>query len=64
MLSELDIGGVYVAPIAAYGVAAAPIAFGLRWLLWRTRLLGLFVYPSLVTLALYVGALSLLVRFA
>ncbi len=64
MLSEIDIAGVYVAPISVYGLVAVPITLALRWLLWRTRLLGLFWHPSLVTFSLYVTALSLLVIYA
>ncbi len=63
MLNEIDIAGVYVAPIAVYGIVAMPIAWSARWVLWRTRLLGLFWYRSLVTLSLYVVTLSLLVLY-
>ncbi len=61
MLNEVNIAGVYVAPIAVYGVAAVPIALSARWVLWRTRLLDLFAYKSFVTLSLYVITVSLLI---
>ena len=61
MLSDINMAGVYVAPIAVYGVAAVPIAFSVRWVLWRTRLLDLFAYKSFVTFSLYVITLSLLI---
>ena len=61
MLNEVNIAGVYVAPIAVYGVVAVPIALSARWVLWRTRLLDLFAYKSFVTFSLYVIAVSLLI---
>ena len=64
VLSEIDITGVYVAPIAVYGAAALPIALGTRWILWRTRILPLFRYQSFVTLTLYVATLTLLILYA
>ena len=75
VLSEIDISGVYVAPIAVYGAAALPIALGprwvlrrtalgTRWILWRTRILPLFRYQSFVTLTLYVATLTLLILYA
>ncbi len=63
MLNEIDIAGVYVAPIAVYGVVAVPIALAARWVLWRTRLLDLFAYKSFVTFSLYVVSLSLLILY-
>ncbi|HWK45243.1 MAG TPA: DUF1656 domain-containing protein [Stellaceae bacterium] len=61
MIAELDIGGIYVAPIVLYALVAALIFFGLRlvlaWLgFWRT-----VWHPALFETALYLSILSLLV---
>ena len=63
MLSEVDIAGIYVAPIVVYGVAALPVTLVLRAVLFRVGALRLLWHPALFVFSLYVGILSLLVLF-
>jgi len=64
MLSEIDIGGVFVAPIAVYAICAIPVTLLTRLLLQRIGLTRWFWHLSLFDVALYAGVLSLLVRYA
>jgi hypothetical protein len=61
MLSEVDVDGIYVAPIVVYGVLALPITLVLRAILFRLGALRLVWHPALFIFAVYVGILSLLV---
>ncbi len=63
MLSEVDVAGVYVAPIVVYGVAALPLTLALRSVLFRIGALRLLWHPALFILSLYLSILSLLVLF-
>jgi protein AaeX len=61
MLSEVDVGGLYVAPIVVYAGVTIPLFLILRWGL---RLLGVrraVWHPALFELAIYVTLLSLLI---
>jgi hypothetical protein len=63
MIAELQVGGVFLAPIVLYAVVAAVI-FGLcRFGLGATGLLQRIWHPALFEVALYVSILSLLVLF-
>ena len=53
------IGGVLVAPFAAYAVIALIIFLVLRPLLHRLRLAEMFSHPSVAGLSLYVMILGL-----
>ncbi|WP_354859725.1 DUF1656 domain-containing protein [Acetobacter fabarum] len=64
MLAEIDIGGVFVAPITVYAVCAIPMTLLIRFLLQRSGLAQWFWHLSLFDIALYAGMLSLLVRYA
>lgn len=61
MISEIDIRGVYVAPIVLYGVLALVPFLLCRYLLARLGVIGFVWHPSLFDVALYVSILSLLV---
>ena len=61
MLSEIDVGGIYVAPIVVYAVAAIPLFLILRWVLGRLGVLRNIWHPALFELAVYVTLLSLLI---
>jgi hypothetical protein len=61
MLSEVDVGGIYVAPIVVYGVAAIPLFLILRWMLGHLGVLRTIWNPALFELAVYVTLLSLLI---
>jgi hypothetical protein len=63
MLSEVNIAGVYFAPIVVYAVAGVPVAFSLRFSLWRVGLLRFAWHPALFVFSLYVSIVSLLVLF-
>jgi hypothetical protein len=61
MLSEVDVGGLYVAPIVVYAVAAIPLFLILRWVLGHLGVLRGIWHPALFELAVYVTLLSLLI---
>jgi protein AaeX len=61
MLSEIDVGGIYVAPIVVYAVAAIPLFLILRLVLGRLGILRNIWRPALFELAAYVTLLSLLI---
>jgi hypothetical protein len=61
MLSEVDVGGIYVAPIVVYAVAAIPLFLILRWVLGHLGVLRNMWHPALFELVLYVTLLSLLI---
>ena len=57
---ELVIGGVLVAPIVAYAVAALILLIGLRPLLHLVGFSHLFSNPSIAELGLYITIFGLL----
>jgi uncharacterized protein DUF1656 len=57
---ELIIGGVLVAPILSYAVAAVAIIIVLRPILHLTRFSRFFSNPSIAELSLYVAIVGLL----
>jgi hypothetical protein len=61
MLSEVDLGGIYVAPIVVYGIAAVPLFLILRWVLGHLGVLRHIWHPALFGLAVYLTLLSLLI---
>jgi hypothetical protein len=61
MLSEVDLGGIYVAPIVVYGIATTPLFLILRWVLGHLGVLRHIWHPALFELAVYVTLLSLLI---
>jgi hypothetical protein len=61
MLSEVDLGGIYVAPIVVYGIAAIPLFLVFRWVLGHLGVLRHIWHPALFQLAVYVTLLSLLI---
>ncbi len=61
MLSEVDIAGIYVAPIAVYALAALPPLLALRWLFWRTGVLDRVWHPALFEFAIYLIVLAALI---
>jgi hypothetical protein len=62
--SELVIGGVFLAPFAAYAVASLVIVLVLRPILRLVRGREMFSHPSVAALSLYVLILGLLTVFA
>jgi hypothetical protein len=60
MLSEVDVGGIYVAPIAVYAVSAIPLFLILRSALGHLGVLRNIWHPALFELAVYVTLLSVL----
>jgi hypothetical protein len=61
MLSEVDIGGVFVAPIVVHAAAAVPLFLICRRALGRLRILRNTWHPALFELALYVALVSALI---
>lgn len=61
MLTEVDVGGIYLAPIVVYAVAAIPLFLILRWVLGRLSVLRDIWHPALFELAIYATLLSLLI---
>jgi hypothetical protein len=64
MLSEVDVGGIYVAPIVIYAGAATPLFLILRWVLGHLRVMRNIRHPALFELAVYVTLLALLILAA
>ena len=58
---EIDLFGVYVAPISLLMVAAWFVTVGLRWTLARYGLLRQVWHPALFIFAIYVIVLSSMV---
>jgi protein AaeX len=61
MNSELNIAGIYMAPIVLYAIVALPIFLVLRVILARVGFWRLVWHPALFETALYLSILSLLI---
>ena len=61
---EVDLFGVYVAPLAPMMVIAYAILFALRWCGLETGLLQRVWHPALFQVALYLAILSAIVLLA
>jgi hypothetical protein len=61
MLSEVDVGGVYMAPIVVYAAAAIPLFLLCRQVLGYLRILHNVWHPALFDLALYLVVLCVLI---
>ena len=61
MLSEVDVGGIYVAPIVVFAVVTIPLFLIFRWALGHLGVLRAVWHPALFELAVYVTLLSLLI---
>ena len=62
--TEINLFGVYVAPISVMMVAAWAITIGLRWFAARFGLLRYVWHPSLFVFAVHVIVLSSMVLVA
>ncbi len=62
MMTEVAIGGVFLAPIVVYAAAASIIFAACRFVLGLTGLLQRIWHPALFEVALFVSILSLLVK--
>jgi hypothetical protein len=62
-MTEISIGGVYLAPIVVYAIAAALIFVVLRFILGHAGLLRRVWHPALFEVAMFLCVLSLLVRY-
>jgi protein AaeX len=61
MLTEMDVGGIYVAPIVVYAVATLPLFLTVRSVLGHLGVLRNIWHPALFELAVYAALLSLLI---
>jgi len=61
MMTELNIAGIYVAPIVLYAIVALPIFLVLRVILARIGFWRIVWHPALFETALYLSILSLLI---
>ncbi|HEV2675008.1 MAG TPA: DUF1656 domain-containing protein [Aliidongia sp.] len=61
MIAEINVAGVYLAPIALYAMIAIPIFVVLRVILARLGFWHAIWHPALFEAALYLSILSLLV---
>jgi hypothetical protein len=61
VLSEIDVAGVFVAPIVVYAAVAIPLFLICRQALGRLHILRNTWHPGLFELALYIALLSLLI---
>ena len=62
--TEIDLFGVYVAPMSMMIVAAWVVTIGLRWSVARYDLLRYVWHPALFVFAVYVVVLSTIVLVA
>jgi protein AaeX len=62
--AEINLFGVYVAPISVMMVAAWVVTIGLRWFAARFGLLRYVWHPALFVFAIYIIALSSIVLVA
>ena len=62
--AEIDLFGVYVAPISLLMLAAWVATVGLRWIVVQTGLLRSVSHPALLVFAVYVIVLSSLTFIA
>jgi protein AaeX len=62
--TEIDLFGVYVAPISLLLVVAWVIAIGLRWVVARYGVLNHVWHPALFVFAVYLIVLSSLTLLA
>jgi len=63
MLTEVNLFGIFVAPLSIYAVAAVFVTLLLRSILWRTGALNWFWHVALFEIALYVCVLCLLILY-
>jgi hypothetical protein len=61
MFTELNLQGVYMAPIVLYALVTLPIFLVLRLILARIGFFRLVWHPALFETALYLSILSLLI---
>lgn len=61
MITEINIGGVYLAPIVLYVIIAIPIFVVLRMVLTGIGFWRVVWHPALFETALYLSILSLLI---
>jgi len=61
MYSELNLQGIYMAPIVLYALIALPVFLVLRFVLARIGFFRLVWHPALFETALYLSILSLLI---
>jgi hypothetical protein len=61
MNTELNIAGIYMAPIVLYAIVALPIFLMLRVILARVGFWHFVWHPALFETALYLSILSLLI---
>jgi hypothetical protein len=61
MLKEIDLTGIYVAPIVLYLMLATPAFLFCRWMLARLGVLSFVWHPALFEIALFGVILSAVV---
>ena len=61
MIAEINLAGVYLAPIVLYALIAIPIFVVLRMILARVGFWHAIWHPALFETALYLSILSLLI---
>ncbi|HTH17652.1 MAG TPA: DUF1656 domain-containing protein [Magnetospirillum sp.] len=61
MFKEIDLTGVYVAPIILYLLLATPLFLACRWGLARLGVLSFVWHPALFEIALFALILALVV---
>jgi hypothetical protein len=61
MLSEVNVGGIFVAPIVVYAAAVIPPFLISRWALGHLGILHNIWHPALFELAVYLTLLFLLI---
>jgi len=61
MITELNVAGIYMAPIVLYAIVTLPIFLVLRTILARLGFWRLVWHPALFETALYLSILSLLI---
>jgi hypothetical protein len=63
MLQEVNVTGIYFAPIVVYALVAIPIFLVARWLLTLIGFWRVVWHPALFETALYVSILASIILF-
>jgi hypothetical protein len=61
MLTEINVMGIYVAPIVIYALVTIPIFLICRWVLGMIGLWRFVWHPALFEIGLFISILSLVV---
>lgn len=61
MLTEINVAGIYLAPLAPYALVSLLLLLALRFTLRRVGLFQWIWHPALFEMGLYISILSILI---